>query len=208
MIVFLSKWIECIALAVIISSIFEMILPSGNIKKYVKVILGIYIVFSIISPFANNKVMGNFDISKKIDEYSENFNKKDYSKDESSSENKLNNIYENTFEKELIKTIEKEGFVVYKCSVKGNFNAEEENAGINKISITIESKKIIKKKNKENNEIKIENINEVQKVEINVGNKIQNKTEEDVDEKDIDTLKKYLSKHYEIDKSVIEIHVR
>ena len=56
MIEFLSKWIEGIAIAVIIASIFEMILPNGNIKKNVKVILGIYIVFSIISPFSESKV--------------------------------------------------------------------------------------------------------------------------------------------------------
>ena len=47
MIEFLSNWIQGIAIAVIIASIFEMLLPNGNIKKYVKVILGIYIVFCI-----------------------------------------------------------------------------------------------------------------------------------------------------------------
>lgn len=208
MIEFLSKWIEGIAIAVIIASIFEMILPNGNIKKYVKVILGIYIVFSIISPFSGSKVKGNFDISKKVDELFENSNKEDNSKEESTSEQRLNKIYENTFEKELIQTIEKEGFIVYRCEVKGNFNAEEENAGISKISITVENKKIIKKNAEDNNEIKIDSVNEVQKVEINIGNKITNETEEDVDAKDVDTLRKYLSKHYEIDKSIIDIHVR
>ena len=208
MIEFLSKWIEGIAITVIIASIFEMILPNGNIKKYVKVILGIYVIFSIISPFTNNKVMGNFDLSKKIEKYSENIETKDFSKDESSSEKKLNSIYENTFEKELIKTIEKEGFIIYKCDVKGNFNAEEENAGISKINIIIEDKKIIKKKSEENNEIKIDNVNEIKKVEINIDNKTANKAEEVVNAKDVDTLRKYLSKHYEIDKGIIDIHVR
>ena len=208
MIEFLSKWIEGIAIAVIIASIFEMILPNGNIKKYVKVILGIYIVFSIISPFSGSKVKGNFDLSKKVDELFENSDKKDNLKEESSSEQRLNKIYENTFEKELIQTIEKEGFIVYKCEVKGNFNADEENAGISKISVIIENKKIIKKNEEDNNEIKIDSVNEVQKVEINIGNKITNETEEDVDAKDVDTLRKYLSKHYEIDKSIIDIHVR
>ena len=208
MIEFLSKWIEGIAITVIIASIFEMILPNGNIKKYVKVILGIYVIFSIISPFTNNKVMGNFDLSKKIEKYSENIETKDFSKDESSSEKKLNSIYENTFEKELIKTIEKEGFIIYKCDVKGNFNAEEENAGISKINIIIEDKKIIKKKSEENNEIKIENVNEIKKVEINIDNKTPNEAEEEVNAKDVDTLRKYLSKHYEIDKGIIDIRVR
>lgn len=230
MIEFLSKWIEGIAIAVIIASIFEMILPNGNIKKYVKVILSIYIVFSIISPFTDNKVKGDFDLSKKVDDYSENITNKNYSKEEISTDKKLNKIYENTFEKELIQTIEKEGFKVYKCNVKGNFNAEEENAGISKISITLESKKILKKKDEENkatknrwnneseteeensllkeDEIKIRTVDEVKKVEINVGKNKALSSEEDVEAKDIDTLKKFLSKHYEIDKGVFEIHIR
>ena len=141
---FLSKWIEQIAIAVIIASIFEMLLPDGNIKKYVKMILGIYVVFSIILPFTDNIVMGKLDISKKIDEYSENNINKYYANNEISIDKKLNEIYEDTFEKELVQTIEKEGFSVYKCEVKGNFNAEEENAGINKIQITLESQKSIK----------------------------------------------------------------
>ncbi len=230
MIEFLSKWIEGIAIAVIIASIFEMILPNGNIKKYVKVILSIYIVFSIISPFTDNKVKGDFDLSKKVDDYSENITNKNYSKEEISTDKKLNKIYENTFEKELVQTIEKEGFKVYKCNVKGNFNAEEENAGISKISITLESKKILKKKDEENkatknrwnnesetevensllkeDEIKIRTVDEVKKVEINVGKNKALSSEEDVEAKDIDTLKKFLSKHYEIDKGVFEIHIR
>lgn len=218
MIDFLSKWIEQIAIAVIIASTFEMLLPDGNIKKYVKMILGIYVVFSIILPFTDNKVMGKLDISKKIDEYSENNINKYYANNEISIDKKLNEIYEDTFEKELIQTIEKEGFVVYKCVVKGNFNAEEKNAGISKIQIVLESQKIINKKSdgdndiiksdEANNKIKVENVDEVPKVEIKVESKIKNITEYEVNTKDIDTLKKYLSKHYEIDKEIIEIHIR
>ena len=208
MIDFLSNWTQGIAIAVIIASIFEMLLPNGNIKKYVKVILGIYIVFCVIVPFTDNKVLGDFDISKKVDEYSHNSEIKDYSKDEKETYKKLNIIYENTFEKELIQTIEKEGFIVHKCVVKGIFNGEQKNAGINKVSITIESKKIIKNKVEEDDDIKIESVNEVKKVEINVGKQVTNNVEEDVEAKDIDTLRKFISKHYEIDKGIIEIHVR
>ena len=39
MINFLSNWIEQIAIAVIIVSIFELILPKGNLKKYIDIIL-------------------------------------------------------------------------------------------------------------------------------------------------------------------------
>ena len=55
MIKFLSTWIGQITISVIIVSIFEMVLPSGNIKKYIKVILSVYIIYCMISPFVNNK---------------------------------------------------------------------------------------------------------------------------------------------------------
>ena len=206
MIDFLSNWIEKIAITVIIVSIFEMFLPDGNMKKYIKVILGIYVVFNIISPFANSKSLNTLNIQKEIDKYTENT---DLEKEEYSSIYKINKIYENTFEKELIQTIEKEGFIVNKCEVKGIFNAEKENAGISRILIIVESKKTTKNNKQEtDNSIIIENVNEIEKVEINIGNKLTEETNENVDAKDIDTLKKYLSKHYEIDKGVIDIKVK
>ena len=206
MIDFLSNWIEKIAITVIIVSIFEMFLPDGNMKKYIKVILGIYVVFNIISPFANSKSLNTLNIQKEIDKYTENT---DLEKEEYSIKYKLNQIYENTFEKEVKQTVEREGFTVNKCEVKGIFNAEKENAGISRILIIVESKKTTKNNKQEtDNSIIIENVNEIEKVEINIGNKLTEETNENVDAKDIDTLKKYLSKHYEIDKGVIDIKVK
>ena len=209
MINFFSNWIEGIAVAVIISTIFEMLLPNGNIKKYVKMILGIYIIFCIIAPFTDTKVLGESELFKKIDEYTNDSEIKNYS--EYDTNKKINKIYESTFEKDLIKTIEKEGFTVYKCSVKGNFNAEDENAGITEISIILESKKTSKNNLNDNDKTEgedIDGIDEIKKVKINVSKKNVENNIEDVVAKDIDTLKKYLSKHYEIDKGIIKIHIR
>ena len=206
MINFLSNWIEGITIAVIIASIFEMLLPDGNIKKYIKVILGIYIVFNIISPFANSNAINSLDISKELNKYIENTYT---TTEEYPTDYKLNKIYENTFEKEVIQTVEREGFIVNKCEVKGIFNAEEENTGISKIIIELDSQKTIKKhKEESDNSIKIDNINEIEKVEINIENNLTDEKKEEVDSKDIDTLRKYLSKHYEIDKNIFDIHIR
>lgn len=46
----ISNWIQGIIIAVIIGTIIEMLLPEGNCKKYVKVVIGVYILFSIVSP--------------------------------------------------------------------------------------------------------------------------------------------------------------
>lgn len=54
MIEFFRLWCEGIIVAVIVSIIIESILPEGNNKKYVKVIISIYIVFTILNPFLGN----------------------------------------------------------------------------------------------------------------------------------------------------------
>ena len=74
MIKFLSSWVEGIAIAVIVASIFEMILPNGNIKKYVKIVLGIFIIFNIISPFVSGNVFNSFDLEKELENYTSNTN--------------------------------------------------------------------------------------------------------------------------------------
>ena len=55
MINFMSTWVKNLSLALIIVSILEMLLPNNKTKKYVKMIMGLYILFSIISPFIDNK---------------------------------------------------------------------------------------------------------------------------------------------------------
>lgn len=214
MIKFLSGWIEGIAIAVIIASIFEMIIPKGNIQKYIKVILGIYVIFSIISPFVDSKALYSMNVSETIDEFSENVTNQNYEAKQDSPEKNLNKIYKSTFEKDIIKTVENEGFVVYKCSVEGVFDAEQEDAGISKIEITVESRK--KEKNKEKkteksgkeNSIKVQDVKEVEKVEVSVGEQKVEESDNKVSAKDVDTLKKFISKHYEVEKGLISVHVR
>ena len=50
MISLFSSWARGIVIAVVVSTIIEMILPNGSSKKYVKSVIGIYILFVIISP--------------------------------------------------------------------------------------------------------------------------------------------------------------
>lgn len=72
MINYISSWAEQVIIAVIIGTILEMILPKGNTQKYIKTLIGVYILYTIVSPvitFATGK-------SFKIDysEYEKYFN--------------------------------------------------------------------------------------------------------------------------------------
>ena len=50
MIGIIRGWCEGIIIAIIISVIIELLIPEGNNKKYVKVVVGIYIIFVTINP--------------------------------------------------------------------------------------------------------------------------------------------------------------
>ena len=55
MVEFLSTWAKQLVLAVIIISILEMLLPNNKTKKYIRMIMGIYLLFTMISPLIENK---------------------------------------------------------------------------------------------------------------------------------------------------------
>lgn len=193
MIKFLSSWIEQITIALVIVSILEMILPKGNIKKYVKIVLSIFVVFCIISPFVNTSELYSL-ASDEINTYMED---KDVNKnnkiDQSSMDTRLQKLYIEELENNIKSKVEELGFNVKKCKVDAELNTNKSNAGINKISIIIS-----KEKNNTNNNIK--NIEEIEKVEID--NKEKNK--ENTSNEIVD-LKKEISKIYEVDERLIEI---
>lgn len=198
---FLSSWIEGIAIAVILASIFEMILPSGNVKKYVKMLLGVYIVFSIISPFVNSEALYSLNVSDMIDEYTENIATSSSATENSVSSN-LNEVYVSTFEDEIISTVEEQGYNVISCDVEAVFDTESDDAGIQSISIILDG--ITANTSEENMSSSVE---PVKKVEVTIGNTTDtdDETDDSISSEDIDELKSYLSDYYEIDESIIYI---
>ena len=70
MIEFLMNWCEGIMISVFITVIIEMLVPEGNIKKYVRVIIGVYMVFIILNPIISG--IDKFDIDN-ILEFDRNY---------------------------------------------------------------------------------------------------------------------------------------
>ena len=58
----ISKWAGSIVIAVIIVTILEMLLPDGKNKKYIKTVMGVYILFTVISPIVKGVSRNNIDI--------------------------------------------------------------------------------------------------------------------------------------------------
>ena len=197
---FLSNWIEQIAIAVIIVSILEMLLPKGNIKKYIKVILGIYVVFCMISPFINKQDLYAMDFSNIMATYNVTEN------NQTNSSTDIEKMYKSTFEDDIKRRLEREGYRVKSCNIDAVFNAEKKDAGIKKIEIVLLSKIEDNSQPNSNQTNKID-INKIQEVQINIGESTKDETEDkkEITQKEINNLKKLLSEHYEIYKKIIDI---
>ena len=68
---FISVWAQGIIVSVIIATIIEMILPNSSNSKYIKVVIGVFILFTIISPiinkFSSNKISDKINFDSYID---------------------------------------------------------------------------------------------------------------------------------------------
>jgi stage III sporulation protein AF len=187
MISFLSTWIGQIAVSVIIVSIFEMILPNGNLKKYIKVVLGIYIVYCMITPFVNRNKL--FDINDlDIKKYTTNNISKSKINQESMDE-RLEELYIDEIEKNINTKLNEFGYEIYKCKIDANLNGNKENSGIHRIDLMI--------KKSQNNKIKIDEV-EIEK----------NTNQQENEDININQIKQIIADYLEISQNIISIKVK
>ena len=135
MINFMSSWAEQIVLAVVVATIIELILPQSKNKKYIQMVIGIYVLFNIISPIIKNK--DDFSIEKySIENYE---TKSQYEVDQSSMDARLEKIYLDELEKTVISKFEENGFEVAKCNIDAVLDTTKKNAGIHSITVKVKS---------------------------------------------------------------------
>ena len=134
MINFISSWAEQIVLAVVVATIIELILPKNKNKKYIQMVIGIYVLFNIISPIIKNK--DNFSVEKYNTEKYES--QSQYEIDQSSMDARIEKIYLEELEKKTQEKFQDNGYVVTKCKVDAVLDTTKKNAGISLITIKIE----------------------------------------------------------------------
>ena len=133
MINFMSSWAEQIVLAVIVATIIEMILPKNKNKKYIQMVIGVYVLFNIISPMIKNKEL--FSIEKyNIENYK---TKSQYEIDQSSMDERLEKIYLKELEETVLSKFEQNGIEVTKCKIDAVLDTSKKNAGIHSIAVKI-----------------------------------------------------------------------
>lgn len=183
MIKYISSWAEQIIIAVIIVTILEMILPKGNSKKYIKTIIGVYILYTIISP--GIKLITGSDIKINYSDYGKYFNTQEVSKEIQTTSTE--DTYKKELEKLIKSDIEKIGYRVDKVSA----NLDLDKGIIEKIIITIAKGKL------EENNINI-SINKIDVGEKNIKNTL--------DKNDIKKITQKINENYGVSYENITIN--
>ena len=204
--IFLNSWLQGIMIAVIVSTIIEMILPNGSNKKYIKVVLGIYVVFNIITPVINQFVNSDFALSSilNIEEYTKKMetyevDNRNINIDET-NENNIKQIYEVNLKNDIEAKLKEKGYQVEQINVE---IANDETYQIKTILLSLE--KIVEKQETSNTIA----INEIEKVEIQIGENKQEKQSEQknqITEKEKKEIKQYLASIYETNEKDITIY--
>ena len=208
MITFLKSWANQIIVAVIIATIFEMLLPNGNNKKYIKMIIGLYVLFTIIQPIITKVTGNNIDIS--------DFNYKKYFDEdvlESLSQNFEDNnsklieqAYIDNIKSDIKTKIKQKGYEVISCNVNITNSKNEEKYGtIENINLKIKIVSDEKATEETSNIIKVEN------VDINISNSSNNNTnnteeKSNISEKEKTEIIEYLANEYSTNKKDIVIN--
>ena len=201
MIDWISTWAQSIIIAVIIATIIEMILPSGSSKKYIKVVTGVYILFTIISPVITKftgKTLAVSDILE-LDSYVNEIKQKEVSQNLLAENNSssIKDIYTANLKSDIKNKLKQKGYNANNIVLTVG---DDENYTLNKIELDIEK---IKEDKQEVNEIKA-----VNQINITISNSVveKNKNKSSILDKEKEKIKQYLSSVYEIDEKDILVN--
>lgn len=185
MINFLSSWVKSLSLSLILVSILEMVLPNNKTKKYVKMVMGLYILFSIVAPFVeNNDKLNSFSVQA-VDSYisdnGEEINKKYANKKaQESMDNRLTQIYKEQLQNDISKKISEKGYEVESC-------------------------KVVAKISEDQSEIKNINLKVKRVDDVSTGNESDVKTT-DISNQELKSIKEFLVSEYGVSEQCLRIN--
>lgn len=201
MIDWISTWAQSIIIAVIIATIIEMILPSGSSKKYIKVVTGVYILFTIISPVITKftgKTLAVSDILE-LDSYVNEIKQKEVSQNLLAENNSssIKDIYTANLKSDIKNKLKQKGYNANNIVLTVG---DDENYTLNKIELDIEKLKEDKQE--------VNKIEAVNKIDITISNTVveNNNNKSSISDKEKEKIKQYLSSVYEIDEKDILVN--
>lgn len=193
---FINSWLKDIVVLFILISIAELIMPKGNLKKYIRLVIGLLIIYTIISPFARLFRL-DFSLDKVVFNYAkpETFNSIDLEDFYLKQEKQIEKIYLDKIIEDLKVLIESD--TDYEL-VDGDITIlkDEDNYGeIDYLTLYLKENK----GNKDSDTIYIEKIGTI-KVNPNLD-------KEYTEDEDDESIKLLISNSYGIEKDKISIKI-
>lgn len=192
MIAWLSSWAGSVVASVIVCTIIELVLPNNSNKKYARTVIGIYILFTILSPIITKISSNDINIIGTIDSVISSTEYEEISENSGldTTEN-IKQIYKNNIEQDIISKLKQKGYDSVITAISINFIDGEDYGKINQLNIKINEK--------------IENENEIKVVE-NVNIDLSSNSEENIISKqEQEKLKNFISSEYNINTANIII---
>lgn len=213
MIEFFSSWAKNLGLSIVTISILEMLLPNNNTKKYIRMVMGIYVIFTILSPIINNKEI--FDVNNiDLEQYS--LSQTSSTVNQTSMDKRIEELYVEELEKDITKKVEEKGYIVQKCKVDVKISDKEDETKINMIKLNIEKNKEQNiDTNSKDNEKDIENkivtqIQKIKPIDTSIDKDYMQKENEEkkskLENSDIQNIKKFLIEEYGVSEECLKIN--
>ena len=191
MVEIINSWAQKIIIVVIICTIIEMILPEGKNKKYIKTVIGIYVVFTIISPIIS-KINNNntLDLNKYFK--TENNITVETSSPVVDTNEYIEEVYKEKLKTDIKTKIEAMNYTVKNIDLEIETEDEETYGTILKLNLSISQQE---QEDKQNN-IQIE--------KIVIGE--EKKEESNISDKEKEKIKQYISSIYYVSENNVIIY--
>lgn len=225
MITFMNTWAKNLGLAIVVISILEMLLPNNKIKKYIRMVMGIYILFCILSPWIQDKdiIQNNIEDLATSVSTGNTFTNVSNEVNQTSMNERIQELYVEELEKDIRKKLKEQGYEISKCKVDANISDVEDETRIKKISIKaakkteeIQNENNAKENSEQNESIENKIVTHIQKIKtidtsISKIEEKQNNQKEDekqssITKVDIQNIKKFLIEEYGVKEKCLEIN--
>lgn len=193
------SWATGIVIAVIIVTIIEMILPNSTSKKYIKIIIGIFIVYTIISP-----VIGSFkgeDLNNyiKVENYIQsNSNALKTNEVSDNAQSSIKKIYSQNLQNDLKTKLKEKGYISNNINIS---ISNDDKYNIERIDIKVDEK--VTNSNQDEKQVKtiVDNIKAI-KIKVKKDDSQNNAI---ITENDKNEIKEYIKQIYQIDLNNINV---
>lgn len=197
---FINNWASGLIVAVIIATIIELILPENKNKKYVKMVSGIFILFTIISPII---IKFNGNINLDIEKYSNIFSTENVIEVQETAsvitDKNIMKVYKENLIRNITTGIENLNYTVK--SIELEIDENKNYGDIKKIYLQVENVALVPDIKIENVEVNVSNDNALNDNETRGAS-----TKSNLKENDKSIIKEFLNKNYRISSSDIYIN--